>query len=157
MSPGYLEGICFYLFALLNPFLRISCCSLLRKTHWCCVALLVALPQLLVYFVVTPKHWMCFLWAGPPCPACVCTAEVLDLEKPRRLWVLLWCAQQGTGPAAALPGQAQTQPGSAHHVPARGCVWLLVEPRPEGKGAHRWGTGREFHPKPVWFYKMLYY
>lgn len=49
------------------------------------------------------------------------------LEEPRRLQALLWCGQQGPGPAAASPRQAQTQRDSARPVPARGCVWLLVE------------------------------
>lgn len=70
MSPGYLEGICFYLFALLNSFLRISCCSLLRETHECCVALLVALTRLFVYLGEIPSGALNVLpvgWASLPC------------------------------------------------------------------------------------------
>lgn len=70
-------------------------------------------------------------------------------EEPRRLQALLWCGQQGPGPAAASPRQAQTLRDSAPAVPARGSVWLLMEHKAWRKRNTRWGTGRGFQPKLV--------
>lgn len=73
-------------------------------------------------------------WASLP-RVFVCTAEVLHLEKPRGLQALQ-CGQQGTGPAAASPGRAQTLTVLPLCLPGAvlGSCWST---RPEGKGTHR--------------------
>lgn len=80
---------------------------------------------------------------------CVCTAEVLDLEKPRRLQVCLWCGQQGTGPAAALPGHAPTQPGSAPLCLPGAVFGSWWSTRPEGKGACSGAQAENFTPNSL--------
>lgn len=82
---------------------------------------------------------------------CVCTAEVLDLEKPRRLQALPWHDQPEPSPAAASPGWAQTLTLLPLGLPGAGLgSWWSTGP--EGKGTHR----RRVSPQSSVIYKMLY-
>lgn len=108
---------------------------------------------------------VCVLWWNSRSTECAsCGLGLLALceqqrclEEPRRPQALLWCGQQGPGPAAACPRQAQTQRDSARPVPARGCVWLLVEHKAWRKRNTQVGHRQRLSTQTgLWFCDTLY-
>lgn len=137
---------CLYLFALLNSFLHISCCFLLKKTlmlygPFDCAGTAVCI--LCSYSI--SKHWTWSLSSVLPYCMHMYATEVLNSEKPR-LQMLLLRGQPGPVPtAASLSTTSLNASVTLLSLPLTGAVFgSSWSTRPEEKGTRRWGTGRGF-------------